>query len=188
MSARGLLAYVMGPSGAGKDTLLAGARAVLDPSVWVFAHRYITRPPMPEDENFMSLSPAEFDARREAGLFAFHWRAREVDYGIGAEIETWRARGLAVVVSGSRADWRTGAPACAGAVPVLITAPPELLAARLATRGRDPDIERRLARADEFAIDAPDTIRIDNAGTVAEGVAAFVATLNALRTRNVAAA
>lgn len=188
MSARGLLAYVMGPSGAGKDTLLAGARAILDPAAWIFAHRHITRPPMPGDENFVSLAPAEFAARRDAGLFAFHWRARDVDYGIGIEIETWRARGLAVVVSGSRADWRAGAPARAGAVPVLITAPARILAARLTARGRDTDIERRLARADEFALDAPGLIRIDNSGTAAEGIATLVEALNALRTRNAAAA
>lgn len=187
MSAQGALAYVMGPSGAGKDTLLGGARAVLDPSIWIFAHRYITRPPMPEDENFVSLAPAEFAARRNAGFFAFHWRARDVGYGIGREIETWRASGLSVVVSGSRADWRTGAPARAGAVPVLITAPAWLLADRLTARGRDPDVGARLARADEFTIDAPDLIRIDNSGTVAEGVASLVAALDALRARSAAA-
>jgi ribose 1,5-bisphosphokinase len=188
VSARGLLAYVMGPSGAGKDTLLAGARAALDPAAWIFAHRYITRPPSPGDENFVSLAPAEFAARRERGLFAFHWRARGVDYGIGSEIESWRAHGLAVVVSGSRADWRTGAPARAGAVPVLITAPASLLAARLTARGRDPDVAARLARADEFAIDAPGLVRVDNSGCVAEGTASLVASLIALRTRNAAAA
>jgi ribose 1,5-bisphosphokinase len=143
---------------------------------------------MPEDENFVSLTSTEFAARREAGLFAFHWRAREVDYGIGSEIQAWRAKGFAVVVSGSRAEWRTGAPARAGAVPVLITVPARLLAGRLSARGRDADIEKRLARADEYTIDAPDLIRIDNSGTVAEGVASFVAALIALRTRSAAAA
>jgi ribose 1,5-bisphosphokinase len=188
VNARGALVYAMGPSGAGKDTLLAGARAILDPARFVFAHRYITRPPMPEDENFVSLSPSEFAARRGAGLFAFHWRARDVDYGIGIEIETWRANGLTVVVSGSRADWQTGAPAAAGAVPVLITAPPRLLAERLGARGRDADIDRRLDRAKEFEIDAPGLIRIDNDGTIAEGVAQLAAALIALRTRSAEAA
>jgi ribose 1,5-bisphosphokinase len=187
MSARGPLAYAMGPSGAGKDTLLAGARAILDPAEFAFAHRYITRPPAPNDENFVSLAPAEFAARRKAGLFAFHWRARDVDYGIGAEIEDWRAKGLCVVVSGSRADWTGGAPAAAGAVPVLISAPAALLAQRLVARGRDPDVAERLARADAFDINTPGLIRIDNAGTVAEGVAALTAALTALRTRSATA-
>jgi ribose 1,5-bisphosphokinase len=184
VNARGPLAYVMGPSGAGKDTLLSGARAILDPARFAFAHRYITRPPMPEDENFVSLAPAEFAARRAAGLFAFHWRARDVDYGIGIEIESWRARGLTVVVSGSRADWQSGAPQAAGAIPVSIAAPARLLAERLHARGRDADVDRRLDRAKEFEIAAPDLIRIDNDGTVAEGIAKLVAALTALRTRS----
>lgn len=188
MRGRGALIYVMGPSGAGKDTLLAGARASLDPAAFAFAHRYITRPPMPEDENFVALSPTEFAARRAAGFFAFAWRARNVDYGIGAEIDAWRAMGLCVVVSGSRADWAGGAPERACAVPVLITAPAELLARRLADRGRDKDVAARLARADAFAIDAPHLVRVENDGTVTEGVDALVAAFTAIRRGSAAAA
>lgn len=187
MNARGALAYVMGPSGAGKDTLLTGARARLDPARFAFAHRYITRPPMPNDENFVALTPAEFAARARAGLLAFAWRARGVDYGIGIEIEDWRARGLSVVVSGSRADWTTGAPARAGAVPVLVTARADILAARLDARGRDPDVAARLARADAFDIEAPDLVRIDNSGAVEDGIDRLVAALIDLRTDSAAA-
>ena len=57
------LVYVMGPSGAGKDTLLRAARARLEGGDVFFAHRYITRDPVPGDENFIALSPAEFEAR-----------------------------------------------------------------------------------------------------------------------------
>jgi ribose 1,5-bisphosphokinase len=188
VNARGAVAYVMGPSGAGKDTLLTGARARLDPARFVFAHRYITRPPMPHDENFVALTSAEFAARSLAGLFAFAWRARDVDYGIGIEIEEWRARGLTVVASGSRADWTTGAPTRAGAVPILVTARADILAARLETRGRDPDVAARLARAGAFDIDAPDLVRIDNSGTVEDGVDRLVAALIDLRKRSAAAA
>lgn len=188
MTGIGGLAYVMGPSGAGKDTLLTGARAALDPAHFAFAHRYISRPPFAGDENFVSLSASEFAARRDAGLFAFHWRARDVDYGIGIEIETWRAQGLTVVVSGSRADWESGAPACAGAIPLLITAPAEILAARLNARNRDPDIARRLARANEFSIAAANLVRIDNSGEIEDGIAALAGGLNAIRNGSAAAA
>lgn len=188
MNASGALAYVMGPSGAGKDTLLSGARAVVDPAHFAFAHRYISRPPFAGDENFVSLSAAEFAARQAAGLFAFHWRARGVDYGIGAEIETWRAAGLTVIVSGSRADWESGAPARAGAVPVLVTAAPEILRVRLETRGRDSDIDARLARAAAFSIADARLVRIDNSRAVADGVDALVRALNAIRSGSAAAA
>jgi ribose 1,5-bisphosphokinase len=41
----GALVYVMGPSGAGKDSVLGRARAMLSTDLpIVFAHRYITRP------------------------------------------------------------------------------------------------------------------------------------------------
>jgi ribose 1,5-bisphosphokinase len=64
------LFYVMGPSGAGKDSVLRGARAQLEPADRiVFAHRYITRAPEPS-ENHIALSPEEFALRDEAGLFA----------------------------------------------------------------------------------------------------------------------
>jgi ribose 1,5-bisphosphokinase len=188
VSGLGALAYVMGPSGAGKDTLLAGARAVLDPARFAFAHRYISRPPFAGDENFVSLSAAEFAARHEKGLFAFHWRARDVDYGIGAEIEAWRALGLTVVVSGSRADWESGAPVQAGAIPVLVTAAPEILRKRLEARGRDPDIEQRLARAAAFRVADPALVAIDNSGPVEDGIAALVRALNAIRSGSAAAA
>ena len=67
-----------------------------------FAHRYITRPADAGGENHVALSRAEFALRRAHGLFAFHWQAHGNDYGIGREIQAWRAAGLTVVVSGSR--------------------------------------------------------------------------------------
>lgn len=180
----------MGPSGAGKDTLLALARARLAGEPFAFAHRYITRAPVAGDENFVSLTPAEFDVRRAEGLFAFAWNARGVDYGIGYEIALWREAGLTVVVSGSRADWLGGAPARAGAVPILVDAAPATLAARLAARGReDPtQIAARLARAAAFDTEFPGLVRIDNDGAPETAAAALVTALRAIRDGNVAAA
>src|ERR1700722_10988516 len=89
------LVYVMGPSGAGKDSVLNRARALLgaDAPV-VFAHRYITRPAEAGGENHVALSPEEFAVRRAHGLFAFHWQAHGNEYGIGREIHAWRKAGL----------------------------------------------------------------------------------------------
>ena len=99
----GPLVYVMGPSGAGKDSVLDRARGMLSVETPVaFAHRYITRPADVGGENHVALSRAEFALRRAHGLFAFHWQAHGNDYGIGREIDAWRAAGLTVVVSGSR--------------------------------------------------------------------------------------
>src|SRR5262249_30542502 len=100
---QGPLVYVMGPSGAGKDSVLNRARALLasDAPV-VFADRYITRPAEAGGENHIALSAEEFDLRRTHGLFAFDWQAHGNRYGIGCEIHAWRQSGLTVVVSGSR--------------------------------------------------------------------------------------
>jgi ribose 1,5-bisphosphokinase len=184
----GALAYVMGPSGAGKDTLLNAARAALDGKGFAFAHRYITRPPVPGDEVFVPLTALEFAARKKAGLFAFDWQARDVGYAIGAEIALWRQAGLTVVVSGSRADWATGKPAAAGAIPVLIDASPAILAARLAARAREDavEIEARLARAAALETAIPDAVRIDNSGALDAAVAAFVAALKQIQAASAA--
>jgi ribose 1,5-bisphosphokinase len=180
----------MGPSGAGKDTLLAIARARLAREGFAFAHRYITRQPVTDDENYVSLTREEFAARRDAGLFAFAWNARGVDYGIGREIALWREAGLTAVVSGSRADWLGGAPARAGAVPILVDAAPATLAARLAARGREdaPQIAARLARAGAFDLEAPGLVRIDNDGAPETAAAALVTALRAIRDGSAAAA
>lgn len=168
---RGGLVYVMGPSGAGKDSLIGHARSH-GPAGWpvAFAHRYITRPASADGENHVALSAREFDLRDRLGLFAFTWRAHGERYGIGREIELWRQAGLTVVVSGSRAHFGDVRAACAGVVPVLVTARSETLAARLAGRGREgaAAIVARLRRSAEVADPPPDARVIENDGTLAE--------------------
>ena len=73
--------------------------------------------------------------RREHGQFAFHWEAHGNHYGIGREIYAWRKAGLTVVVSGSREHFLGWAGSIDDTYPVLITAPAERLAERLARAG-----------------------------------------------------
>lgn len=145
---KGKLFFVVGPSGAGKDTLLAGALAA-DPSLY-WAQRVISRPQTGQGEPFEPCSEAEFHARLAAGDFALHWQAHGLFYGVRHAQLAPLAAGLTVLLNGSR-----GAIAQAQAVfpqmqILLITAPAALLAQRLAARGREDarDIEARLARAD----------------------------------------
>lgn len=180
MTARGRLFYVMGPSGAGKDTLIAYARPRLDPARILVAHRYITRPAGSGGENHVALSEAEFAARDAAGLFALSWHSHGLSYGIGIEIDLWRERGLAVVVSGARAAWPEAKARYADAIGVLIDAPAELRAARLAARGREEEaaIRERIAR--EIALpEDPDLRRLDNSGPVKRAGEALVRLLMA---------
>ena len=174
--------YVMGPSGAGKDTLLSYARVRLAGSAVMFAHRYITRPPREHGENHVALSPAEFALLRARGGFALAWGAHDMHYGIGVEIRAWLAAGLCVVVSGSRAEWPNAAAALPGMLPVLITARPEVLAARLGTRGREDRaaIDERLARASAVVVDDPRLVVIDNSGPLPAAGERLVAAIASL--------
>ncbi len=179
----GSLVYVMGPSGAGKDSVLARARALLPPDApMVFAHRYITRPADTGGENHVAVTRAEFAMRRAHGLFAYHWHAHGNDYAVGREIHDWRAGGLTVVVSGSRDHFLRTGGLDSQARPVLITAPAERLRQRLAGRGRESALEaaERLERADAYDIDDPRLVTIVNDTTIDEAASAFVRLLSRL--------
>lgn len=132
---------VAGPSGAGKDTLLAGARALLAGDARIhFARRSITRPADAGGEEHEHLPDHAFAA---AGML-LEWRAHGWRYGIRrAEAE----RAPVVVMSLSRTVLAQAA-ALHPLLVVEVTAPPEVLAARLAARGREDAgaIRARLAR------------------------------------------
>ncbi|MFI4999086.1 MAG: phosphonate metabolism protein/1,5-bisphosphokinase (PRPP-forming) PhnN [Reyranellales bacterium] len=178
------LVYVMGPSGAGKDSVLGRARALLPVEApVVFAHRYITRPADMGGENHVAVSRAEFALRRAHGLFAFHWQAHGNDYGIGREIYAWRKTGLTVVISGSREHFQKDGGDDPDTYPVVITASPERLAERLASRGREDPAEaaRRLERSDVYDIVDPRLTMIVNDGALDAAAEAFVTLLATLQ-------
>jgi phosphonate metabolism protein PhnN/1,5-bisphosphokinase (PRPP-forming) len=167
---------VVGPSGAGKDTLIAGARA-LRPGLRL-VRRVITRPADAGGEDFEPVSRDEFTARLRAGAFALHWQAHGLDYGLPAD----QLQGPGpILFNGSRAALPAARAAFPGLRVILITAPPALLAARLAARGREaaPDI---LARLDRSALNLPedlDAAVVMNDASPAEGVRRLLAALDA---------
>jgi ribose 1,5-bisphosphokinase len=180
----GALVYVMGPSGAGKDSVLNRARTLLPDNVpVVFAHRYITRSAEAGGENHIELSPAEFGLRRTHGLFAFHWRAHGNEYGIGREIYSWRRAGLTVVVSGSREHFQQIAGIDDNTHPVLITAPAERLAQRLTSRAReDADAAaERLQRSEAYDVTDRRLVTIVNDGPLDAAATRFVSLLATLQ-------
>ncbi len=176
------LVYVMGPSGAGKDSLLAYARKhVREPRI-AFAHRYITRK-SDGHENHVELTRDEFAARAQLGFFALEWSSHGFRYGVGVEIDAWLAAGSVVVVSGSRAHLPAALERYPQMCVVHIDAAPHVLAERLATRGRETadEIRARLARSVRWAV--PDGIAltaIDNSGTLDDAGRVLVALLEGL--------
>ena len=147
------LIYVMGPSGAGKDSVIQYARSKLGAAHPVlFAHRYITRPLGEDIENYVALTENEFAQRKQGGLFAFDWEAYGLGYALGIEIRAWQDAGFSVVVDGSRAHFMRYASVLHDAVPILITASVEALRARLIGRRREDSaaIKRRLERPPRY--------------------------------------
>ncbi len=175
---RGRLVQVMGPSGAGKDTLIDYARARVDPATVIFARRFITRPAEAGGENHIALSGADFAARRQAGLFALTWQSHGFWYGIGAEIDLWLERNFVVVVSGSRAAWPLAKARYPDLLGLLIDAPAEIRAARLAARNREDEqaIRARLER--EVSLPLEGLHRLSNDGPIAAAGEALVSFLH----------
>lgn len=174
-----MLVAVVGPSGAGKDTLIAGARARIGPGDgrFRFVRRVITRPASASGEDHEPSDRDAFLRRREAGGFALWWEAHGLLYGIPSDIQADSAAGRCVVANLSRGVLLE-ANACFPLLVLEITAPPEVLAARLAARGReDPGaVAERLFREASL----PPGLRVRrvvNDGTPEAGAAQVAAAL-----------
>src|SRR5690606_8671503 len=99
----GILVLVVGPSGAGKDTLIDGARQALEgDSRFSFARRLVTRPADIEVEDHVSLDRAEFARAARAGRFALTWQAHGLDYALSIGVDTDLALGRVVIANISR--------------------------------------------------------------------------------------
>lgn len=171
----GRLAAVVGPSGAGKDTLMAEAKRLRPDLVW--ARRVITRPETAGGEPFEGVSERAFARRRDAGEFAVWWEAHGLSYGVPVSVISDMEAGRTVMFNGSRAAIGQARLRFAGLKVIVVTAPEAVLARRLAARGREDeaDIRARIARA---AYPSPEGATIVvNDGTVAEGAGRLLAAL-----------
>jgi ribose 1,5-bisphosphokinase len=159
------LLLVVGPSGAGKDTVIAGAKAACahDPNL-VFPRRVVTRTAT-SAEDHDSLDDAGFERALADGDFAFWWQAHGLRYGIPRSVDDDIRAGRTVVCNVSRgvvADLRAR---YAQVVAILITAPAAILTERLAGRSRasDGSLAERIKRNEAYA-DFPADLTIDNSG------------------------
>ena len=146
---RGRLIYLVGPSGAGKDSLIGYVQRHLPSDAPVrFAQRVITREAAPDGEAHAAATSEEFVRREACGEFAMVWRANGQAYGITREILAWLGAGDTVVVNGSRAHAAQAIAQFPRLELVLIDAGPAKLRQRLLARGRESvaAIEARLAR------------------------------------------
>ena len=174
------LIVVVGPSGAGKDSVLRGWREALGNAAPAMAQRVITRAP-DASEAHEAVTPGDFAGLRQRGLLATWWQAHGLDYGVRQRELAPLARGSWVVLNGSRAHLPALRAQAPGLRVVAITAPAHVLALRLAARGREDASARdaRLARA--VAHDPDADLTLVNDGELRAGVETLVRWWHALR-------
>ncbi|SEL94109.1 ribose 1,5-bisphosphokinase [Roseovarius azorensis] len=146
---RGWFIAVVGPSGVGKDTLM---RAMIEARPGLRrVRRVITRPADPAGEGHEPVSEAEFDMRLKDGGFALHWRAHGLRYGVPVGISLDLGLGRDLLVNLSRGVLPEAQARFQPFAVLHLTAAQEVLAARLAMRGREvgEDIAERLTGAAE---------------------------------------
>lgn len=159
----GRLILVVGPSGAGKDTLIALAQAAStgDGNV-VFPQRVVTREASVHENN-EAVSATVFGQMLAHGDFAFQWEAHGLRYGLPQSIVEDIRAGRAVVANVSRTIVESARRSYANVTVVSITAPSDVLAQRLAARARasDGQLSDRLRRT---VVSAEPDVVINNVG------------------------
>jgi ribose 1,5-bisphosphokinase len=140
---------VVGPSGAGKDSILRYAMAhFAGDARFVFPRRCITRVVDAATEDHESVDERTFDELAGQRAFAMMWEAHGHKYGVRSEINTELERGKTVAVNVSRTIIAEAAERYQNAVVLEIIADPAVRAARLTARGREAvkDVQLRTSR------------------------------------------
>lgn len=158
---------VVGPSGAGKDTLIDLARRhfARNPKV-AFPPRTITRPVDAGGEDHIAVDDETFDRQIAAGAFALYWHAHGLGYGISNSVDGIVSDGGVVVCNLSRSIVPALRIRYARRLIVSIAVNREALASRLMVRGRESaeQIAKRMERAAMEAPAGDDVLSIDNSG------------------------
>ena len=178
----GPLIYVMGPSGAGKDSVLSCLRERLAGNARIhWARRTITRDAAAGGEDHEAITPYVFDALQTQGAFAMAWRAHGLGYGVRCEQLRWLELGDWVFVNGSREYLATALTMYPSLTPVHVTASPATLLRRLTARQRETrdQVRARVARAETFA-PPPGTLEIRNDSTLDDACSRLLGALGTI--------
>jgi phosphonate metabolism protein PhnN/1,5-bisphosphokinase (PRPP-forming) len=175
---RGTLILVVGPSGAGKDTLILAAKERLaDDARFHFPRRDITRAAEAGGEAHNPVDLDTFTARRASGHYALSWGAHALFYGIPAASLDHLERGTSVVVNVSRSVIDEARRLYPPVAVLSLSVPEAVLRARLAARGRETreQIESRVARARSVPVEGTNVYEIVNDGPLETSVSRFMA-------------
>lgn len=182
---KGAFVGIVGPSGAGKDSVMANARTLLcDEPFIIFAQRFVTRPSDVTERN-VTVSEGEFERLASQRVFALAWKAHNLAYGIPAALDAHVADGRVVVVNVSRKVVPELRRRYVRGRVVLIDAPRDLRRARLAHRGREEPsaVDKRLAREVNSFLPADADLVIENSGQLEDASRMLADYLAGLLTR-----
>lgn len=184
----GFFIAVVGPSGAGKDTLLSlAARELGHDDRLLFARRIVTRAAVVAVEDHDVMAEDDFEESRRNGAFCLDWRAHGLSYGLPSELASELAAGRSVAANVSRRVLDEAVERFDRVAVIEITAPRSVLVERIAARGRESqsEIEDRVSRAIELRVPAAvrSFYRIRNDGTPAAGSARFIEILEEILAR-----
>ncbi len=172
---------VVGPSGVGKDSLME-ALAAAHPDLYL-VRRVITRAPNAGGEAFDAVTDIEFVKRVADDRFALHWTAHGLSYGIPSDVHDVLQAGQDALANLSRGMLEHAKRTFKSLVVLNIEATPDVLAQRLAGRGREnaAEITQRLARPAPVMPKGLTVIRIDNSGALQASVQTALAALYPVR-------
>ena len=176
----GTFVAVVGSSGAGKDSVMAYARERLGGDVAV-VRRVVTRDADGGSEDHDTMTLDQFAAAETEGRFALSWPAHGLRYGLPVALEDDLHAGRVVIANLSRTVIPQLVARYPSAVVVEVTADPQVIATRLAGRGREDaeEIRRRMDRSVGVCLPAS-TVRIDNSGKLDVAGEQFVSLLRDL--------
>jgi ribose 1,5-bisphosphokinase len=177
------LVLVVGPSGAGKDSLIRGAREFFGPAGEInFVRRYITRPPDGSEDNYY-LDETAFIQLEKSRFYAATWQAHGNRYGIARHALENAAAAVSLCSISRRAIAEFEMGYC-DVVTIMVTTQPAILRQRLLRRGREScgEIEGRLARA-AAPLRARQLIEFDNSADYQSSLASFTRLLEQIGRR-----
>lgn len=177
----GKLILIVGPSGAGKDTLMEQALTYSSALQGItVARRIITRPSTAGGEAHIEASEVEFEQACQNGEYFAFWHAHNLKYALQKNIATLVSSGKIVLANVSR---RAIKPIVDSGLPISIievTASDSVRAERIFKRGRESleDIKKRITHVEWDVPQGVIKYVVDNSESLEQGVNNFIIALS----------